>query len=108
MANKRKKDCEDIERQREIWRKRYARENRQCGEAVRKQLQAARLVACKRNDAPSEPLRSKEDYSLAITDLLANIRHLCDMKGLDFALLDGDAYEHYTQEVVQGQTGITQ
>lgn len=35
----------------------------------------------------------------AIIDLLANLRHLCDLRGLDFAKLDRVAYSHYVEEL---------
>ena len=34
-----------------------------------------------------------------ITDALADLRHLCDYHDLDFATLDGAAYDHYTTEI---------
>lgn len=39
----------------------------------------------------------------AITDLLADLRHLCDAKGLDFADLDRIAYNHYSHEPKAGK-----
>lgn len=34
-----------------------------------------------------------------ITDMLADLRHLCDVKGIDFANRDRIAYDHYCAEV---------
>ncbi len=44
-----------------------------------------------------------EDYSIdyAITDLLVDLRHLCDFKGLSFVDHDRTAHDHYTEEVVE-------
>jgi len=44
----------------------------------------------------------------AIVDLLADIRHWCDLHGQEFAELDSRAYGHYTTEVVQARTGEEQ
>ncbi len=35
-----------------------------------------------------------------IADLLADLRHLCDALGLDFAELDSRAYDHYICELL--------
>lgn len=43
--------------------------------------------------------QSTHNDAEAITDLLANIRHLCDLRGLDFAKLDRVAYSHYVEEL---------
>lgn len=40
--------------------------------------------------------KERED---AIVDVLADLRHLCDQKGWDFADLDRIAHDHYTAEV---------
>lgn len=40
----------------------------------------------------------EEGGDSAIVDLLANLRHLCDREGLDFAELDSMAYIHYITE----------
>lgn len=34
----------------------------------------------------------------AIVDILADLRHLCDVEKLDFAHLDARAYSHYCEE----------
>ena len=39
-----------------------------------------------------------DDEPEAITDLLSDLRHLCDALGLDFAELDRIAYRHYIEE----------
>jgi len=36
-----------------------------------------------------------------ITDMLTDLRHLCDAEGLSFADLDRVAYRHYCQERAQ-------
>jgi predicted metallopeptidase len=41
---------------------------------------------------------AESDASAAIVDLLADIRHLCDKVGLDYADHDRVAYNHYTEE----------
>jgi len=40
-----------------------------------------------------------EGLATDVTDLLANLRHLCDVHQLDFAWQDKRAYEHYCAEV---------
>jgi len=39
------------------------------------------------------------EMSEAITDLLSDLRHLCDREGLDFATLDDRAQRHYEDEI---------
>jgi hypothetical protein len=39
-----------------------------------------------------------EDVESSITDILADLRHLCDKNGLDFATRDKTAYMHYLAE----------
>ena len=39
-----------------------------------------------------------DDPEAGVTDLLADLRHLCDALGWDFATMDGAAYRHYTEE----------
>jgi hypothetical protein len=41
----------------------------------------------------------KEQKRQNAVDLLANLRHFCDVEGLDFAELDRAAYRHYSAEV---------
>ena len=41
---------------------------------------------------------NSEDPEAGVTDLLADLRHLCDGLGWDFATLDGAAYRHYAEE----------
>ncbi len=45
--------------------------------------------------APNTPTPDPED---AITDMLADLRHLCDGLNLDFAQLDRKAYKYYIEE----------
>lgn len=42
-----------------------------------------------------------EEPATHITDLLADLRHLCDRLRLNFADLDSQAYDHYIEEVGQ-------
>ena len=37
-----------------------------------------------------------------VTDMLTDLRHLCDVKGWDFADLDRQAYQHYRTEKEAG------
>ena len=37
-----------------------------------------------------------------VTDMLTDLRHLCDVKGWDFADLDRQAYQHYIEEKEAG------
>ena len=37
-----------------------------------------------------------------VTDMLTDLRHLCDVNGWDFADLDRQAYEHYIGERYAG------
>ena len=39
-----------------------------------------------------------EGGDAGIIDTLANLRHLCDRDGMDFAELDRMAYNHYLEE----------
>jgi hypothetical protein len=43
---------------------------------------------------------------LAITDILADLRHYCDSKGLAFHELDKAAYEHYLAAVADSGEGV--
>lgn len=36
-----------------------------------------------------------------VCDILADLRHLCDKLGLDFAERDAVAYEHYSAEIAE-------
>lgn len=90
------------------WERKYTRQNRKCGEYVRNLLQEQAAGHQEINDLRKAPIRTKEGYGLAVTDLLANIRHFCDMKGLDFGCLDNDAYKHYSAEAVRAETWVTQ
>lgn len=37
-----------------------------------------------------------------VTGMLTDLRHLCDVKGWDFADLDRQAYQHYREEKEAG------
>jgi hypothetical protein len=37
-----------------------------------------------------------------VVDMLADLRHLCDVNGWDFADLDRQAYQHYSTEKEAG------
>ena len=37
-----------------------------------------------------------------VIDMLTDLRHLCDVKGWDFADLDRQAYQHYIEEKEAG------
>ena len=39
------------------------------------------------------------DSRMALTSLLANVRHACDLKKLDYAKLDREAYRIYCEEL---------
>ena len=41
----------------------------------------------------------ESDLETNVTDLLTDLRHLCDAKSFDFAKLDRMAYSHYSVEV---------
>lgn len=87
--------------------KRAARDNKARAEKVREALQTMRDATQTDTGDRKDPLRSKESYELALTDLLANARHFCDAKGLDYADCDESAYGHYSAEVVQARTGVS-
>ena len=38
------------------------------------------------------------DVEALVIDLLANLRHFCDSRGLDFGQLDRTAHDHYLTE----------
>src|SRR4051794_20270510 len=42
---------------------------------------------------------SLEDSGCAVSDILADLRHICDEKGFDFAELDRVGYAHYRAEI---------
>lgn len=44
-----------------------------------------------------------DEVKTAMSDFLADFRHLCDRWGLDFAELDRMAYNHYTEEIGNGR-----
>lgn len=44
------------------------------------------------------PQNGGNDWPEAITDLLADLRHLCDAMNLNYADLDRQAYDHYCAE----------
>jgi hypothetical protein len=39
-----------------------------------------------------------QDIKDGVTDLLADLRHYCDVHGIDFAKQDKVAYQHYIEE----------
>jgi hypothetical protein len=43
---------------------------------------------------------------LAITDILAELRHYCGSRGLAFDELDGAAYEQYLEDVAEMSAGF--
>jgi hypothetical protein len=45
--------------------------------------------------ASAEPADRIPGLKTDVSDLLANLRHLCDQERLDYAELDTDAYDHY-------------
>ena len=47
-----------------------------------------------------------DDLESDIADLLADLRHLCDGLGLDFAELDKCGYRHYSAERVRAATWL--
>jgi hypothetical protein len=57
-------------------------------------LQAARI-----GRSVSAYARRKSRHDLAITDILQDLRHYCDSKGLAFHELDAAAHEYYLEDV---------
>lgn len=47
-----------------------------------------------------------DDDETKLTDLLSDIRHFCDVYGVDYAVADRADHNHYTAEVAQAQTGV--
>ena len=45
-----------------------------------------------------DPHGAQENVTDMLTDMLTDLRHLCDVKGWDFADLDRQAYQHYRTE----------
>jgi hypothetical protein len=86
----------------------YARNNKQCADSIRLTLQQIVKQFQARADAPIRPIRTREDYQTAIVYLLANVRHFCDGKRIEFHQADKSAHRHYTAEVVQARTGVEQ
>ena len=52
-----------------------------------------------------KPLRTKGDFTAAIIDLLAVLRHFCEARKIDFDEADQSAERHYEVEVEQARTG---
>lgn len=46
---------------------------------------------------------AEDDIGSALTDVLADLRHLCDAVGLDFFDHDKVAYGHYSAEMVDSK-----
>jgi len=44
-----------------------------------------------------------EDAQAFVTDLLANLRHFCDSRELDFGALDKTAHQHYLCELQEAR-----
>ena len=88
--------------------KRYKRENRQRAADIERIVRenAVRLAAA--NNVSVGRQWTRADFETAVTDLLSNIRHFCDIKALAFSELDNCAYGHYVAEVVQARTGVEQ
>ena len=81
--------------------------------AAARTYRAENKAAAERIDRAFEMMRTQGEYSGSgdsedVTDLLADLRHFCDKEGLDFGELDSTAHRHYTAEVVQARTGVTQ
>ena len=55
-----------------------------------------------------DELRKRNDFETALADLLANARHFCDLRKIDFAVIDRAAHRNYSAEVVQAITGVEQ
>lgn len=49
---------------------------------------------CREVNRPGGPA----DAKMAITEMLTDLRHYCEDKGLDFSHLDALAYSHYCEE----------
>jgi hypothetical protein len=88
--------------------RRYARDNKKRADIVGLALQHINKQHQARADAPTQPIRTYEDYRTALVDLLANVRHFCDAKGIAFHEADDSAHRHYSAEVVQARTGEEQ
>jgi hypothetical protein len=88
--------------------RRFARNNKKRADIVGLALQHIARQHQARADAPSRPIRTQEHYETALVDLLANIRHFCDLKQIAFHEADDSAHRHYTAEVVQARTGREQ
>ena len=86
----------------------FARNNKKCADSIGFILQQIVKHSQTRADARIQPIRKREDYQTGIVDLLANVRHFCDAKGIKFHEADDDAHRHYTAEVVQARTGVEQ
>lgn len=75
----------------------FARENRDRAAYVRGLLEQSTRYSAK-----------TEGHETALVDLLSDIRHFCDSRGLNLADIDRVAHNHYTCEVVQARTGVEQ
>lgn len=63
-------------------------------------MKAVSLVRAKKiNMALQSSYGKTESMKIIIIDTLADIRHLCDLKGLNFGDLDRIAYRHYCAEI---------
>ncbi|HEY7555285.1 MAG TPA: hypothetical protein VIH18_10810 [Candidatus Binatia bacterium] len=82
------KDCEGHEPQTE--REPYRPEDRACKAYV--------ALTNGSNDWHESYLVIADDLRDAIIDLLADLRHLCDVEGLDFSAINRRSYLYYRQE----------
>lgn len=71
---------------------------------IRRNVTKTENVLCARY---TESGRGKEEMRSRVTDMLADLRHLCDAKGLDFAEIDRVARTHYVTESSDARKGET-
>jgi hypothetical protein len=69
--------------------------NRNRAKEVEAVIDVFRREAATKADAPLRTIRRDE----TLVDLLSNIRHWCDSRGLEFHVLDRLAYRHYSEEL---------
>lgn len=77
------------------------RYNRNCARSMRAQFALRSYLL------PGGEGLAAEDLDTGIIDLLADLRHFCDTRGLCFGDLDGMAYDHYLAERHDGEGGAS-
>jgi hypothetical protein len=85
--------------------RRFTADNRRRANTVRSALQFIARSQYPQANPRLKPLRTKGDFTNAVVDLLADIRHFCEARKIAFDEADHSADRHYIAEVEQARTG---